>query len=199
MHKISRVYFILFGALDLLALLTAFIYSLNFLVEFFSYFTVLSNILITFVFLSLGLKGINRGKKAKNTNVLYGPAVLYMTITGVVFWTLLHGGAGHLQRLPWVNITLHGITPIVAFVGWILFPTTAKISYSSVFYWLLFPLLFVFYTLLRGPFVNWYPYVILNPGKVGGYEGVGKYVLIIIAGAYITGLILVFIRRKLRQ
>ncbi len=195
----DRLYFLLFGALDLIALVTALVYSLNVLNEYFSYFTVLSNILITFVFLVFGIVGMRKALKIGIVKLLYGPAVLYMSITGVVFWTILHGGADHAQLLPWVNIVLHGITPIAAFLGWVLFSQRAMVSYSNAYKWLSFPLLFVAYTLLRGFVINWYPYAILNPTKAGGYIGIFGYVLEIVIGAYIMGLILIVINNLHRK
>lgn len=195
----DRLYFLLFGVLDFIALVTALVYSLNVLNEYFSYFTVLSNILITFVFLVFGIVGMRKALKIGIVKLLYGPAVLYMSITGVVFWTILHGGADHAQLLPWVNIVLHGITPIAAFLGWVLFSQRAMVSYTSAYKWLSFPLLFVAYTLLRGFFINWYPYAILNPTKAGGYIGIFGYVFEIVIGAYIMGLILIVINNLHRK
>lgn len=193
----SRFYFLLFGILDLAALLTALFYSLDVLDQYFSYFTILSNILITVVFLSFGLTGMKSALKYRFISAVYGPAVLYMSITGFVFWTLLHGGAGHVQLLPWVNMVLHGVTPIAAFLGWILFPHKAKFSYDQAYKWVIFPLAFLFYTLIRGPIVHWYPYVILNPATAGGYVGVAKYSLCILAGAYVGALLLILLNNKL--
>ncbi len=195
----DRLYFLLFGVLDFIALATALVYSLNVLNEYFSYFTVLSNILITFVFLVFGIVGMRKALKIGIVKLLYGPAVLYMSITGVVFWTILHGGADHAQLLPWVNIVLHGITPIAAFLGWVLFSQRAMVSYSNAYKWLSFPLLFVAYTLLRGFVINWYPYAILNPTKAGGYIGIFGYVFEIVIGAYIMGLILIVINNLHRK
>ena len=197
--KTDRLYFLIFGVLDLIALTTALVYSLNVLNEYFSYFTVLSNILITFVFLAFGILGMKKAMKIGIVRLIYGPAVLYMSITGVVFWTILHGGAGHIQLLPWVNIILHGITPIAAFLGWILFSQKTRISYSDAYKWLSFPFLFVLYTLLRGLVTNWYPYIILNPLKAGGYMGVSGYVLEILIGSYLMGLILIVINNQYRK
>jgi hypothetical protein len=49
---------------------------------------------------------------------------------------------------------------------------------------LIFPIVFVIYTEVRGPFAQWYPYFFLDPQKVGG---VGILVL------WIIGLMLVFL------
>ncbi len=189
----TRIYFLAFGTLDLIALVVAFIYSLKVIDIYFSYFTVLSNILATFVFLIYGF-----GFKSKLVNRLYGPSVLYMSITGVVFWTILRNH--HLvASVPWITIVMHGVMPIVVFLSWVFSSTKLKLVYKDAFIWQVFPLFFVVYTLIRGPFVHWYPYFFLNPGRVGGYLGVSKYVIFILVGSYLLSLALIWIRNSKKK
>lgn len=185
-----RIYHLLFGLFDLIAIIFAFYYSLNVLSIFFSYFTVLSNILATFVFLYFGL-GL---KKNNLINKLYGPSVLYMTITGVIFWTILRNH--HLvATVPWITMVMHGVMPIIVFLGWILFRPKIKLDYKDALVWQIFPLLFVIYTLIRGPFAHWYPYFFLNPEKAGGYTGVSLYVAFILFGSWLAALFLVWLAK----
>ena len=189
-----RYYFLLLGLLDAVALLAAFFYSLKALDIYFSYFTVLSNILITSIFLYFGLGNRHSGLTRINPLVLklYGPAVLYMSITGTIFWTVLrHNHA--IQTIPWINLTLHGIMPIAAIVGWLLFSPKKKLAWKDALIWQIPPLLFVFYTLLHGPVVHWYPYPFLNPNIVGGYSGVALWVAGIITGSVLLSLLLIHI------
>lgn len=187
---LRRRYFLLFGLLDLTALGIAFVASLHVLSIYFSYFTVLSNILITIVFLSFGIQ-----KKATAlAHTLFAPAVLYMTITGIVFWTILRNN--HLQTVPWINIVLHGVMPIAALTAWILFTEKRTAPLKNTFLWLLFPVLFVCYTLIRGPFVHWYPYPFLNPETTGGYLKVMMSSVLILTGGWLISLCLLWIQKK---
>lgn len=186
-----RLYHLFFGLLDLVALVVAFYYSLDAISFFFSYFTVLSNILITFVFLYFGLSSKPKNKLIEK---LYGPATLYMVITGVVFWTILRNDHA-ISTIPWITIVMHAVMPIIVVLGWIFYPAKLKTNYKTSLKWLIFPLLFVIYTLIRGPIVGWYPYPFLNPEKVGGYGGVALYVLFILIGAWIASLILLWIQK----
>ena len=185
-----KIYFLCFGLLDAVALSVAFYYSLSVIGTFFSYFTVLSNIFITIVFLFLGL--YKKKKIPKLIIALYPPAVLYMTITGIVFWTILRNNH-HLETIMWINLVLHAAMPIAVFIGWVLFSPRKYIPFKTAFAWLIFPLFFVFYTLVRGPIVNWYPYPFLNPKIIGGYEGVFLYVLGILAGSFVVSLFIISI------
>src|SRR5579872_813265 len=185
-----RWYFFVFGCINLLALGIAFALSLSVVVEYFSYFTVLSNILITAVFLSIGFLGPKRAGKEKVIQALYGPAVLYMGITGIVYWTILHGGKQLTTDVEWITLVLHGLMPIMVTIAWLFFKPFFKYSWQHVAYWLLFPLLFVGYTLLRGPSAHWYPYPFLNPLLVG-YTGVMVWTGGILAGGFVLGFLLI--------
>ncbi|MEN9407939.1 MAG: hypothetical protein RLZZ455_1155 [Candidatus Parcubacteria bacterium] len=183
-------YFLLFGLLDLIALSIAFFASLHVLSIYFSYFTVLSNILITFIFLSFGLQK----KTTALVHMLFAPAVLYMTITGIVFWTILRNN--HLQTVPWINIVLHGIMPIAAVTAWIVFTEKRTIPLRITILWLLFPVFFVCYTLIRGPFAHWYPYPFLNPETTGGYMKVAISSILILAGGWLLSLSMLWVQEK---
>lgn len=190
MTKTARIYFLIFGLLDLIAAGTAFFLSLKVIVFYFSYFTVLSNLLIISVFIYLG---IHNPKRTSGTfDSVRAAATLYMTITGVIYWSILVNQHS-LSLDPWINLTLHGVTPIAALVAWILFPIKTKLKSKNVLHWLIFPLLFVGYTLIRGYFINWYPYPFFNPVTSGSYLQVFVNTSIILIGAWIVGVILVYI------
>lgn len=75
-------------------------------------------------------------------------------------------------------------------MSWIWTPVDKKLDYKKAVKWLIFPILFVPYTLIRGEIVGWYPYFFLDPNKVG-YLGVLGYFIIILVGAYILSILLV--------
>jgi hypothetical protein len=148
--------------------------------------------LVTTVFLYFGISKTKTPHKIIRT--VYAPAVLYMSITGVIFWTILrHNHA--IQTIPWINLTLHGVMPVAALIGWLLYSPEKKLSWKNALYWQSFPLLFVCYTLLRGPFAHWYPYPFLNPASSGGYIGVLCWVGGIITGSIVLSLFLIFLAR----
>jgi hypothetical protein len=126
--------------------------------------------------------------------MLFAPAVLYMTITGIVFWTILRNN--HLQTVPWINIVLHGIMPIAAVTAWIVFTEKRTIPLRITILWLLFPVFFVCYTLIRGPFAHWYPYPFLNPETTGGYMKVAISSILILAGGWLLSLSMLWVQEK---
>lgn len=145
-------------------------------VNFFSYFTVLSNLFIAGIFLASAWIG----RRTRLVALLRGAAVAYMAITGIVYALLLEGLDTGLVS-PWVNTVLHQIMPVVAVLDWVLVPPKAKLKVSDIRLWLVFPAAFLVYSLVRGGVAGWYPYPFLDPSS-SGYWSVAWYSLAVAAG-----------------
>ncbi|WP_405020159.1 Pr6Pr family membrane protein [Kitasatospora sp. NBC_00070] len=139
------------------------------MVSFFSYFTNLSNMAGVLVLLAGGTLGLlGRGRVP---DLVRGAVVLYLTITGLVYLVALSGhDLGPL--LPWVNTVVHRLMPLVLLADWAADPPGRPISRQRALCWLLFPLLYLPYTLIRGAVTDWYPYPFLDPRHPGGYSRV---------------------------
>jgi hypothetical protein len=160
-----------FGLLIVAAFITQMSYTLNRggnLVNFFSFFTIQSNLLAAFVLLTVGVGMLINAKAKPQFAFIRGAATLYMVITGIVFALLLSGLEQRLQvTVPWVNMVFHQLMPVVLLIDWLLFPPKFKFSFRHTVLWLVFPTLYLFYSLIRGSIVNWYPYPFLDPPQVG--------------------------------
>jgi len=133
-------------------------------VNFFSFFTIESNIFAAVIFLLAMVLG--RRKRRATLDLARGAATLYMTITGLVY-SLLLAGQDVQVPLVWVNATLHYIMPIVVLGDWLADRPRLRITFRTAAWWIIFPLLYVTYSLIRGPIANWYPYPFLDPVKHG--------------------------------
>jgi len=112
-----------------------------------------------------------------------------MIVTGVVFALLLSGLEGvALTAVPWDNIVLHYIMPIAVALDWIMNPPSRRIEFKKALWWLVFPLAYLAYSLVRGPIANWYPYPFLNPAN-GGYGQIAVTSALIL----IFGVVLVYV------
>jgi hypothetical protein len=199
---VSRIYFLVlyklfFASLVILAIIAQLISvsgKANFdTVNFFSYFTIESNVFASLIFLISALMMLS-GRKIKKFDVWRGAAATYMTITGVVY-TLLLSGINVQVTLPWVNLVVHYIFPVVVFADWFIDRPSLYISYRQAFNWLIFPIIYLAYSLIRGSVVSWYPYPFLNPGN-GGYGKVFLVSLGISAFAAILCLLLAKVTPK---
>lgn len=151
-------------------------------VNFFSYFTNLSNIIGAGVFLFCGGYWFaTRHRQPHGADLVRGLAVVCLVITWAVYNLLLvDEPLGALQ--PWVNVVVHQIMPIAVFVDWLLDPPVRRLRFGQTAWWLAFPVLYITYTMIRGPVADWYPYPFLNPANVGGYGGVAPYAVAIAVG-----------------
>lgn len=165
-------YRFLFGMLGLSAVIT----EISTLLErnqfapanFFSYFTIESNIFAICIFFSTLLLVKPSKKQRIYMQLLRGASVLYMVMTGVIFAVLLAGIEGAtLTAVPWDNIVLHYIMPVAVLVDWLIDTPKSRITFRQAWVWLLFPIFYVIYSLIRGAIVGWYPYPFLNPAPQG--------------------------------
>ncbi|MFE3051650.1 Pr6Pr family membrane protein [Nocardia sp. NPDC059239] len=130
--------------------------------NFFSYFTIQSNILGIIVLLVGGL----RDPAGRRWQVLRGAATLYLAITFVIYAVLLADIDVQLTE-RWINDTLHRVIPIVLIADWLLVAAGLKPTIRLILGWLAYPLAYGAYTLLRGPFADWYPYPFIDPRDQG--------------------------------
>lgn len=145
--------------------------------NFFSYFTIQSNVIAVTVFLVGALRPAAASSWA--WTLVRGQAVLVMTVTLVVFALLLAGTDVDVVT-PWVDTVVHRIMPIAVIADWLIDPPAASIPFRTSLIWLTYPLLYAGYTLIRGAIVGWYPYPFLDPAN-GGYASVAVYIVGILA------------------
>jgi len=160
--------------------------------NFFSFFTIESNILACAVFI-IGSGLIVFGAQRRWFEAIRGAATLYMVTTGLIYAALLSGNEVALQTtLPWVNTVLHQIMPVAVLLDWIVVRPSSSITQKQLLAWLGFPVAYVVYSLLRGSHVSWYPYPFLDP-RPHGY----LHVLIYSIGIAVTIIGLAYIIRML--
>lgn len=148
--------------------------------NFFSYFTNLSNIFAAVVLLLGAFSLIQRREPTMHDDIIRGTSVVCMALVGIVFAVLLRDqDLGSL--LPWVNIVVHYIMPVVIVLDWLYQPPKTNLALKQVAYWLIFPALYLIYSLIRGAIIGWYAYPFFNPAKSGGSGGVALYCIAILA------------------
>lgn len=168
-----------FGALGLAAV----IYQLSVQIDtgspvanFLSYFTIESNILAGLVLVATGLMPLTA--RPGWWDRLRGAATLYMVTTGLVYNTLLlNVDVGDLA--PWANNVLHRVIPLVMLADWLIAPPRQRIERRTALLWLIFPILYCAYSLIRGPSADFYPYPFLDPRLDGGYGRVAIFIVVL--------------------
>lgn len=141
--------------------------------NFFTFFTVLSNLLAAAVFFEGGRRQLSGSGEV--SGMWRGAAVVYMTVTYVVFAVLLRDAQEDLQtHVAWVDSVLHRVMPIAVMADWLIDPPHRPIAFRRALWWLAFPLAWTAFTLVRGEIDGRYPYPFLDPAN-GGYASVALY------------------------
>ncbi len=180
-------------ALVALAALTAqFLHSgINNPLHFFSFFTILSNILATFCLLIFAAFPSSASPTREN---IHTATTLYMMMTGSIYWIFLRNvDTGPL--LPWANLILHGLLPAYFLVDWLIHKPAAKLYFAAPALWLLFPFCFFIYSQILGHITEWYPYPFFNPEKMRGAWHVVEFGSTLLLFTWVTGLLLVCLNR----
>jgi hypothetical protein len=159
--------------------------------NFFCYFTILANVFAVFVLLSAVVS-----VPSHELDVFRGAAVVSLTIVWIVFSFFLSNL--DVPLLPWVNAVLHYAAPPLLLLDWLLDPPPGHLSVPDLLAWLLFPFAYLIFTLLRGSYINWYPYWFLNP-KVVGYTGIITYAAGIFVVTILIAMVLYLIAAGMRS
>ena len=162
--------------------------------NFFSFFTIQSNILAVAALFALVL--VPRAGRSRLFDGARGAVVLYMAITGVVFALLLSGLQEELQTtIPWVDFVVHKLMPAAIVVDWLVDPPRHRLPRSTVVAWLAFPLAWLAYTLVRGEAEGWYPYPFVDVERLG-YDGVLARGVGLAGGFALAGVVLLWLGNR---
>ena len=179
-----------FAALTIVAMAAQYAHRENpsafYTTNFFSFFTNESNLFAAALLGWGAYRGLRPGgwSGSSTYDLLRGAAVIYMTITGAVFVLLLSGSS---ESLPWANAVVHYVMPVVIVLDWLIDPPRARITRGKAWRWLIFPVVYFGYTLIRGAITGWYPYPFFDvAGKGYGRvlaDGVGILIAMIAVGS----------------
>jgi len=141
------------------------------IVNYFSFFTVQSNVLVA---VTTGLLALNLDRRSTVFRVLRLDGVLCIAVTGVVF----HLALASLQELTgWdalADFILHSLSPILAVLGWLVFGPRRQLTPRIVWLAVLAPIGWLAYALAYGALTtdrngnDYYAYPFMNV-QVHGY------------------------------
>jgi hypothetical protein len=139
------------------------------IIRYFSFFTVLTNILVAICCTAILFFGNSTlAKFFSKQNTLTAIAV-YITVVGIIYNSILRF-LWNPQGLQWiVDELLHTAIPILFIILWLFFIPKIKLKWKSVLAWLLYPLIYLVFILARGSFSAFYPYPFIDVSKLG-YE-----------------------------
>ncbi|WBV60508.1 Pr6Pr family membrane protein [Chryseobacterium camelliae] len=132
------------------------------IIRFFSFFTILTNIIVAVYFT---LQTVN-SSKIKKPGILTAITV-YILIVGLIYQIILRStwNPTGLQKI--VDELLHTVIPVLVLIYWYLYENKSGLNYKQIPQWAVYPLLYLFYILTRGHFSGFYPYPFVNVADLG--------------------------------
>lgn len=157
-----------------------------------SYFTILTNLLVAIVSTACALRGdadtfLTRPSTQAATAV-------YIFIVGVTYALLLRSVWEPTGINAVLNVALHDITPILYVLYWFIFVPKGTLRWAHPIYWLIYPLIYVIYSIARGAITGLYPYHFVDVTLLGYPRALTNTALLLI-GFWIIGLVVVAIDR----
>ncbi len=153
------------------------------IVQFFSYFTILTN---TIVALCYSFLLIDPGKKGRTFWVFpktQAGIAVYILVVGIVYNLVLRflWAPTGMQKI--IDELLHTVAPGWFLFYWVLIAPKAGLKWRYALHWLLYPFIYLIYIMIRGAITDIYPYPFLDAYNHG-------YPKVIMSSLVILGLFL---------
>jgi hypothetical protein len=168
------------------------------IIRYFSFFTILTNLLITVCFTVLLCNPLlSWGRFFSSSSTLTAFAV-YIAIVGLVYNGILRFLWSPQGVQQFVDELLHLVNPLWFLLFWIFFVPKSRLKWNNVFFWLLYPLVYIIFILIRGSVSGFYPYPFINVNNLG-YPGVLVNCLVLFLGFLLISLLFIWIGKRWRK
>lgn len=162
--------------------------------DYFTYFTILSNILVAVI---LTILFLNPNRDGRIFRVLRLDTVLMITVTGVVYNLILAGDSSPQGLGAIANSIEHQITPVLTVLVWLIVGPRGWINPRVIALSFVLPIAWLVFALIRGAIIDAYPYPFVDV-VTNGYGTVMINVVGIVVFALILNLIFWGLDRLLR-
>jgi hypothetical protein len=170
--KFARLYRALFALIGWSAMFTLWVSaavdrpagssSLAAVTKTFRYFSVQSNVLVLIWLLVAVLYWDRRREHPVLRPVVKGAFTVYITVTFVIFATLLQSLVTPQGIDFYMNAITHFVTPIAFIVDWILYERKRTYQWRYALLWLIYPLAYLIFAQSYGSLTGDYLYPFLN-------------------------------------
>ena len=137
------------------------------LIRFFSYFTILTNILVAVYATVLLIAPAGKKNGFFFTPSVQSAVALYIIVVGLIYNIVLRqlwDSAG-LQAV--LHDVLHTLAPLLMLIYWWKWVDAKTLQWTNIPAWLVYPAVYAITVVVRGQWPNWYPYPFLDIGKIG--------------------------------
>lgn len=164
------------------------------LVNYFSFFTVLTNTLVAVVLTCVATRQPSKGRTFFLQPWVTSGIAVSIIVVGVAYNLLLRQ-LWQPQGLQWLaNELLHDVMPVLFTLYWWFCVPKGSLRVRHIGVWVLYPVLYFAYTLLRGHLLGVYPYPFIDVEKLG-YAQAFINACGVLAGFVLAALIIVGVDR----
>ena len=149
------------------------------IIRFFSFFTILTNCLVAVAFASIAAGSKSKWNSFFSKRSVFTAVTVYILVVGLVYNVILRWQWNPQGWEKLADELLHTVIPLYVLLFWWLFVSAQTLKWKDVLPWLWYPLIYCAYTLLRGSFVDFYPYPFMDVLKLG-------YSTVILNSLYVT-------------
>lgn len=163
------------------------------IIRFFSFFTILTNTLVALFFTNK----ITRKMNVLNKNGALTAITTFILIVGLVYQFVLRATWNPTGLQFVVDELLHTIIPVYMFIYWLLYAKSNNFKLKYILPWLIYPIFYIIYVMIRGNLSGFYPYPFLNVTKIGLQQSIINISVILIVSLILMSF-LILIGKKLK-
>ncbi len=160
------------------------------MVRFFSFFTILTNSLVAIYFTVRVVEKPIFLRSLLNKAGGLTAITVYILVVGMVYQVLLRSlwTPVGMQRL--VDELLHTFIPAFMLFYWFFFENKAVLKFSMIGKWLLYPLTYLVFILVRGAFSDFYPYPFVQVNELGYQQVLINSFFVAVFFIFLSGLLI---------
>jgi hypothetical protein len=137
------------------------------LIRYFSFFTILTNIVVAVFFTAVLFNSDNRICRLSREPGTMTAVVVYISVVGLVYQLLLRPIWHPVGFQSFINELLHSVVPMFFIVYWYFFEDKKLLRWTAIPAWLIYPLIYSAFIVVRGAFSDYYPYPFIDVVKLG--------------------------------
>lgn len=155
------------------------------IIRFFSFFTVLTNLIVALTTTAIAFfPNTKLGRFALRPSTQCAVAG-YISIVGIVYSLFLRTVWDPQGWQAVADHLLHDAVPIAFVIYWFWLAPKSGISWTDPVKWLIYPLAYIAYSLMRGAIVTWYPYWFVDVTQLGYPTALTNTAFVLIAFAIV--------------
>lgn len=172
--------------------------------NFFAYFTVLTNTFCTawLILYAIGRFGVPKLANFLTKPIFQGALTVYIFIVGFLYWGVMVWFIDFYPSDLWmfniIDVFQHLIIPLTFVLMWLVGMTDERADKKYVPFYLVYPLIYFVFSIVRGGIIDWYPYPFFSAPGIWetlfgdkAYNAAAAYTIVVVICAVLVVVIFV--------